>query len=66
MRPAGSRGQSTVEFAVVTAGVIALVAALGVLAQKLEDGVFLSHVLAGASHCVQSAQEGCLADIFSY
>lgn len=60
----GEAGQSTVEFALITAGLLAVVLAFGLLGQKLEAGMFVQHALASASHHLCSL--GSIADIFAY
>ena len=59
-------GQSTVEYAVIFAAFLALVLALGVLANFLDAGTVVSHALASASHHVQSAVSGGFGDVFLY
>ena len=63
---ADCRGQSTVEFAVVAAGFIALSAALALLWHSLSDGLVVEHALATASHHVQAVFPTTVADIFLY
>lgn len=58
-------GQSTVEFAVVTAAVLAVVIGLGALWRAFESGMFVEHALAAASHHVQGAI-GALVDVFMF
>ena len=60
------RGQSTVEFAIVTAGFLALVVALGAFWHMLGDGLIIEHALAVASHHIQSAAPTTILDIFLY
>ena len=59
-------GQSTVEFAVVTAGFLAATAALSALWHVLSDGMLVEHALAVASHHVQAVAPATLVDIFLY
>lgn len=59
------RGQSTVEFAVVTAAFMAMVVTAGVLWRALSQGLFVDHALASASHHVEGVL-GWVVDIFSY
>ncbi|MBP3866381.1 MAG: hypothetical protein J6D25_01040 [Eggerthellaceae bacterium] len=63
---AGESGQSTVEFAVVTAGFLALSVALSALWHVLSDGVLVEHALAVASHHVQAVAPVTIVDIFLY
>lgn len=60
------RGQSTVEFAVVAAGFIALVVALGALWRFASGGALVEHALAAASHHLQAAAPAFISDIFLY
>lgn len=59
-------GQSTVEFAIITAGLLALVVALGVLWNALNSGLLIEHALAAASHHLVQVPAAFLADIFRY
>lgn len=65
-RSEGERGQSTVEFAVVTAALIVIVVAAGALWRHLEDGRFVEHALSSASHHVELTAPGSVADVFLY
>ncbi len=60
------RGQSTVEFAVVLFGFLAMLAALGVLWRALEGGLLVEHALQSASHHVETVVPGVVADVFLY
>lgn len=53
------------EFAVVTAGFMAMMVAGGVVWRMLSQGLFVDHALASASHHVQGVL-GWIVDIFSY
>ena len=64
--PRGRSGQSTVEFAVVTAGFLAATVALGAMWRVFGDGLLVEHALAVASHHVQSVAPVTLVDIFLY
>lgn len=59
------RGQSTVEYAIVAAAIIAIVVVLGILANNLEDGMFIQHALSAASHHI-GASIGGVTDVFCY
>ena len=54
------RGQGTVEYAVVLAGV------LGMLAKAMGEGLFVEHALMSASHHLQLAALGSVADVFAF
>lgn len=59
-------GQSTIEFAIVTAAFVGILVALGLLHDVLTNGLVLDHVLASASHHLQDAPAPFIADIFKY
>ncbi|OUO92165.1 hypothetical protein B5F40_02015 [Gordonibacter sp. An230] len=61
-----AKGQGTVEFAVVTAAFLAMLVALGMLWRCLEGGLFVEHALLSASHHVQLAAPGSVADVFLF
>lgn len=60
------QGQATVEFALVTAGLLATIVACGALWQSFEGGLFVEHALMSASHHIQGASLGAVADVFLY
>ncbi|NGM17209.1 hypothetical protein [Xiamenia xianingshaonis] len=62
----GESGQSTVEFAVVTAAFMAVVAGLAALWHAASDGTFSVHALMAASHSVDLTLPGGIADILLY
>ncbi|MSA60928.1 hypothetical protein GKE55_03660 [Gordonibacter pamelaeae] len=64
--PGDERGQGTVEFALVTAGLLAVIVACGALWRSFEGGLFVEHALMAASHHVQGAALGAVADVFLY
>ena len=59
-------GQSTVEFAVVTAGFLAMMVALSAMWRVLGGGLFVEHAVAVASHHLQVVAPVTIADIFLY
>ena len=62
-RAAGrSSGQSTVEYAIVCAGVLALVVGLGVLLHAASDGAMADHVLDALSHRLPKG----VLDVFAF
>lgn len=61
-----TKGQSTVEFALVGMGFLALVIACGVLWRALESGLFVEHALISASHHLVEVSLGVVGDIFLY
>lgn len=60
------RGQSTVEFAVVTAAFLAVTSALVAWWHMLDGGLIVEHALAVASHHIQSVAPATIPDIFLY
>lgn len=59
-------GQSTVEYALILAAFLAVLAAGGVVWNFLHEGTLVQHALMSASHHVQMTSLGSIADIFSY
>lgn len=59
-------GQSTVEFALVTAALLVVVLVSALLWRQLEEGLFVEHALSSASHHVELAAPGTIADVFLY
>ena len=59
-------GQSTVEFAVVTAGFLSATLALSVMWRVLGGATLVEHAVAVASHHVQGVAAATLVDIFLY
>ena len=62
----GQDGQSTVEFAVVTAGFLVVTVALVAFARMLGDGLIIEHALAVASHHIQAVAPATIVDVFLY
>ena len=60
------RGQGTVEYAVVLAGVLCAIMALGMLAKAMGEGLFVEHALMSASHHLQLVALGSVADVFAF
>ena len=58
-------GQGTVEYAVVTAALLAVVIGIGVLWRAFDAGLFVEHAVASASHHVAGAA-GAIIDVFSF
>lgn len=61
-----TNGQSTVEFALLTAALLVVVVGCALLWRRLEGGLFVEHALSSASHHVESAAPGTIADVFLY
>lgn len=62
----GHSGQSTVEYALIFAGFLALVIGLGVLCHLFDAGLVLDHALQSASHHLREVAEGAWLDVFLY
>lgn len=58
-------GQSTVEFAIVTAAMLVVVIALGLFWNLGDDGIFVDHAQSSASHHLEDAAAGIVGDVFS-
>lgn len=59
-------GQSTVEFAVITAGFLAVTVALGAMWHAFGGGLLVEHAVAVASHHVQAVAPATITDVFLY
>ena len=62
----GGSGQATVEFAIITAGFLAVTVALVAFAHMLNDGLIVEHALAVASHHLQAVAPVTIVDVFLY
>ena len=62
----GASGQSTVEFAVITAGFLAVTVALSTMWHAFEGGLLVEHAVSVASHHIQAVAPTTIADIFLY
>jgi len=60
------RGQATVEYLVVGLALLAIIAALGLAASRLGDGLFVEHALKSASHAVTENTAGSIGDVLLY
>ncbi len=65
-RACSESGQSTVEFAVVTAAFLVVVVGLGALWRLASGGALVEHALATATHCVERASPQAMADVLLY
>lgn len=59
-------GQSTVEFAVVTAAFLVASLGIGAMWHGFEDGKLVEHALSSASHHIQAASPQAAADVLLY
>lgn len=60
-----NHGQATVEFALVLAGFLALLVALGALADFASSGAFAQHARSTASHHV-AGETGAWVEVLAY
>lgn len=58
-------GQSTVEYAIVTAALLVVVLGLGLFWKLGEHGIFVDHAQSSASHHLEDAAAGIVGDVFS-
>jgi Flp pilus assembly pilin Flp len=61
-----SSGQAMVEYLIVGLILIIVIAALGLLTQVLEDGVFVEHAAQSASHAMTGNTAGTVGDVLLY
>jgi hypothetical protein len=59
-------GQATVEYLIVGLVFVAVIVALGLLAQLLEDGLFVEHAARSASHAITGNTAGTVGDVLLY
>lgn len=62
---ADEHGQSTVEYAVVMAAMLCVIAGIGMLGNAADAGMFVQHAVASASHNIQGMLGG-VTDVFCY
>jgi hypothetical protein len=62
----GTKGQATVEYLIVGLALLAVVVALGVLASRLQEGLFVEHAVESASHATGSNSLGVIGDVLLY
>lgn len=59
-------GQATVEYALVVFALLAIIVACAALWRAFDEGLFVSHAAAGASHHVGRGSPGAAADVLLY
>ena len=59
-------GQSTVEYALISAAFLALIIGLGFLWRSVASGEFEDHAVLSASHHIQSSAVGGCVDVLLY
>ena len=65
-RLADDRGQSSVEYTLVVFALLAVIVACSLLWRTLDEGLFVSHAAAGASHHIGRGSPGAVADVLLY
>lgn len=63
---AEERGQGTVEYALALFAVLAIIVACGVLWRAFDEGLFVDHATASASHHLSAVSPGAIADVLLY
>ena len=53
------------EYAVVMAAMLCVIAAIGMLGNAIDGGLFVRHAIASASHCLQDSLGGVI-DVFCF
>lgn len=66
LRLIACRGQATVEYALVVFALLAVVVACATLWGALDEGLFVDHAAAGASHHIGHGSPGGAADVLLY
>ncbi|MDR2671939.1 MAG: hypothetical protein LBC35_01305 [Coriobacteriales bacterium] len=64
--PSRTAGQATVEYLIVGLALIALIAAIGLLAGRLGEGLFVEHAADSASHAITTNTAGSIGDVLLY
>jgi len=59
-------GQATVEYLIVGVALIIIIAALGVLSGRLQEGLFVQHAADSASHAITTNTAGSIGDVLLY
>jgi len=62
----GNKGQATVEYLIVGIALLSMVLALGALAGRLQDGLFVQHAIDSASHAAGHNTMGVIGDVLLY
>ncbi|MDR2105939.1 MAG: hypothetical protein LBP24_00850 [Coriobacteriales bacterium] len=62
----GTSGQATIEYLIVGLILIIVIAALGLLVQAFEDGLFVEHAAQSASHAITNNTAGAVGDVLLY
>jgi hypothetical protein len=62
----GHEGQATVEYLIVGTVLLVVILVLGVLANRLQEGLFVQHAVQSASHAASSNALGAIGDVLLY
>ena len=62
----GTKGQATVEYLIVGLALLAIILALGALAGRLQEGLFVEHAIDSASHAIGGNTMGMIGDVLLY
>jgi hypothetical protein len=62
----GFKGQATVEYLIVGALFLVVILALGALANRLQEGLFVQHAIESASHATGGNTLGVIGDVLLY
>lgn len=57
-------GQSSLEFAVITAAMLLIILTIGMLWKLSDQGIFVEHAIHSASHHISDAAAGIVGDLF--
>lgn len=60
-----AKGQSTVEFALVTAAFLIVFVGLGIMWKSFSQGVVIDHAVAAAPYHVSGGSDAVVADVFA-
>jgi hypothetical protein len=62
----GKKGQATVEYLIVGIILFVVVVGLGVLGDRLTEGLFVQHAIESASHAASKNIQGAIGDVLLY
>ena len=61
-----NKGQATVEYLIVGLALLAIIIALGAIAGRLQEGLFVAHAIKSASHAAGPNTMGAIGDVLLY
>jgi amino acid permease len=62
----GRKGQASIEYLIVGAVLLVVILALGSLASRMQEGLFVQHAVRSASHAVGENALGVMGDVLLY